>query len=711
MSVAESVTNSQVDEGFETELIDRFFNPKSYFLTRFLNAMRERESAESNPLDVVAVGLIVDQIIAAEDKKAVLESLDRFPTFRRYHEQLRQGIEFLQNGRLNTQQMMDVVGALAVSLADSLLELVQEEASRDELLNMLGIAPETPAPSVAPETVPEEAEEPAVEEQPVQAEEEPTNGEIGEAPWSYFRDDIEQKLHLLERHIERFARHPGDWAVFKQIKDDFRDLRDWSMIQGDEGIEAISHKILLLFEAVYMRGPEHRARILPVLQNALETLKEVNRAGRGSERLDIVRVMVHQIERQRRIYPEVLDEVPQSAPEKSAEAPPTAAPRAEEPPRSPGQESGATEPSFEKTFAEDAAGDPITSEMEFVEAEGSPLRDEEAPSGTEPAAAEPVKDEIRESELLSELISEHGDELRELDLPELESIEDSAAPAAEESPEELHLPGEDDAELMAILEELKQEQKRLDEESGGSQLVADMGGGDSAFDRYVARLEEEYESEVMGQEKPVPGGEPSGPPEKEAARSAPEPLKEEQEPPAGAAASPPESRPEPESGASGQDFVAEADMYFTFGRKALQNLMKDPDNRQALEDLELATYSLKILAERLGYRSVAEAFSLAEQLVQSRIENKIGLKPEQVNALVSLVHEIEQAGREQGLQDPARQRWLKKQIDTLRSWVGPSASPKKAGGSGESGRKTGEDPLDFLLFDDTSKFFKNLLSE
>jgi len=709
MIQAEATVEHKVEGDFEAELIDRFFNPRSYFLNRFLDVLREKETENSDPVQMVAVGLIVDQIINAEDKQSVLAELNRFPAFRRYHEQLQNGIQFLKNGRLTTQQMMDVVGALGSSLAEALLEIVQEEEGRNALLEMAGVAPEKPAPAEEESTA--ETYEPEVEmpEWAVQPEPE-TVPEVeaaaaDEAPWSFFKSDIDEKLHLLEKHLEQFARHPQDWGVFRTIKDDFRDLRDWSMIQGEEGIEAISHKILRLFEAVYARGAEHRARIVPILRDALETMKTVNRAGRGGERLDIVRVMVHQIERQRRLYPERLEEVATadagSKPERP-ERPPADSQSGSMPVEAPVQPEvpSPTEVEVEEEaarFLEEQ--EPITSEAELEESVHSGTGESEIEAA--PAADTSSADEvgaIRESELLSELMSEHGDELADLELPELGDL----AEELHEPPpaEEIHLPGEDDEELLSILSELKEDGDFGPSDEPAPEADLKISEEASRFDRQLEQLEEAYAKEIENESDKA--GE-------ETASSGEEKIVQTQaaEKTAGEA----EAAEVPSAG-SGQDFVSEADMYFTFGRKALQNLMKNPEDRQALEDLELATYSLKI-AERMTYREIARAFGLAEQLVQNRIEMRVGLKPEQVNALVTLVHEVEQAGREQTLTDPARQNWLKKQIEVLSAWVKPEEQQSEPEKDLENGKKSSgsEDPLDFLLFDDTSKFFKNLLSE
>ena len=88
----------------------------------------------------------------------------------------------------------------------------------------------------------------------------------------------------------------------------------------------------------------------------------------------------------------------------------------------------------------------------------------------------------------------------------------------------------------------------------------------------------------------------------------------------------------------------------------------------------------------------------------------------QVNTLYTIVTEIEQAGREQKLKETARKSWLEQQAETLKGWAeSPSAeipeeTPAHSGVANEK-PSSNDDPLDFLLFDDTSKYFKQLLRE
>ncbi|RKY79017.1 hypothetical protein DRQ12_04800, partial [candidate division KSB1 bacterium] len=70
-----SERNSQ--DNFQQELINRFFNPQSYFLYSFINELKNQESTLQHPSHVAIVGLLIDEIINAQDKVGLLEELSQ----------------------------------------------------------------------------------------------------------------------------------------------------------------------------------------------------------------------------------------------------------------------------------------------------------------------------------------------------------------------------------------------------------------------------------------------------------------------------------------------------------------------------------------------------------------------------------------------------------------------------------------------------------
>jgi hypothetical protein len=289
------VSDRQPNRTFESDLIDRFFDPKSYYLHGFMTHLKNKEVLLDDPVDTVAVGLMVDDIINSSNKIEKLKRLECYDQFNFYEQQLFEGIKYLKSSRLSSQQMMDIVGSLGKSFAETLLELISHKEHRKNLLCMVGLADEANSRS---EEI-EKSEENDLDHSPVITEKVVESD--SPEPWLFFKGDVSEKIEQLKKHVEKIEQKSDEMKVFSQIEYDFRDLRDWSMIQGDQGIEAISHKILLLFETV-TNAPDKQYQLLPILKDSLETIHAMNEAGKGSEHLDIVRVMAHQIDQQREIF-------------------------------------------------------------------------------------------------------------------------------------------------------------------------------------------------------------------------------------------------------------------------------------------------------------------------------------------------------------------------------------------------------------------------
>ena len=139
MSTIQTSPEQTNEAGFNETLLERFFNPKSYFLQKFMTSLNKSDSSVPETAHAVTVGLIMDEIINSENKLRLFKQLDQFDEFRRYHEQLDYGIDCLKNSRLTTQQMMDIVGALGQSLSSTLLDLLSKESTKSMLLDIFGL--------------------------------------------------------------------------------------------------------------------------------------------------------------------------------------------------------------------------------------------------------------------------------------------------------------------------------------------------------------------------------------------------------------------------------------------------------------------------------------------------------------------------------------------------------------------------------------------
>jgi hypothetical protein len=110
----------------------------------------------------------------------------------------------------------------------------------------------------------------------------------------------------------------------------------------------------------------------------------------------------------------------------------------------------------------------------------------------------------------------------------------------------------------------------------------------------------------------------------------------------------------------------------------------------------------------------------AENFIQKRISGEKKLKTDQINTLFSIVDELEKAGAEKSYTSPDRKEWFSNQELTLKNWMLPPSNQSKKNMQTSVQNKNkkslliqdqSEDPLDFLLFDDTSKYFKQLLKD
>jgi len=734
------ILERQTKNNFESDLIDRFFDPKSYYLHGFMTHLKNKEVLLDDPVDTVAIGLMVDDIINSSNKIERLKRLECYDQFNFYEQQLFEGIKYLKSSRLSSQQMMDIVGSLGKSFAETLLELISHQEHRKNLLSMVGLSDEDNRKS---EKIEKKVENEVIDSQEI-------SDKVVESdspePWLFFKGDVSEKIEQLKKHLEKVEQKPDEIKVFSQIEYDIRDLRDWSMIQGDQGIEAISHKILLLFETVNKNVPDKQYQMLPILKDSLETIHAMNEAGKGSEHLDVVRVMAHQIDQQREIFSnsqsveevssnqhlqyeleDHFENVEQTESDIIAENETNTVVEAD------------NQTEFEFSTDEDQTiqiindkeeselltdnkidkndkiefsssefdqTDPVESE-ESIEAEPEleiidselesnkldseqrkfnfdfKLNDEEKSNKTDnniDNVEQESFESIRESELLSELVSDNSDNLEELDFSDFEVSETESLDLNSDSElKNISLPGEDDEELLDIISDLKLEN---DKENNNQKAE------DSSID-FQNEISESIDSEKQLNEF-------------EQKNEQDEDLQTNNESNEKVFEDINDSNNLISNAKDGYDFVTEADIYFSFARKALQQLMKNSSEKQALEDMELACYSLKTISNKLDYTQIEKMMEYSERLIQNCISKKIGLKTEHINTLFSTIDELEKAGKDHVLNDSQHQKWLDNQEFLMEKWINET-SETQGNVATNSTNEDSEDPLDFLLFDDTSK--------
>ncbi len=765
---------------FHRELIDRFFNPKSYFLFSFIADLKNRESLLEKPENVAAIGLVVDEIINSENKFEKILDLTRIPGFDFFYHTLMEKVEYLRVAQLTTQQMMETVKTLGVTLAEAFEQIMADAESRAVLLEHVGIVLESGPASGKPVS---EAE---IEESTSQVEESPIEKKIdlsqldnlfaGEKqkeqspdPWDFFYEDVNGKLNQIDDLLNAFEQAPNDRALLSQIKANFQELREWAMIQGNEGIETIAMRLLIALNLALRTFSYRLGDIIPHVREAIQALREVNKFGWAGENLDIIPVVIRHLEL---LYSEIKNSAHPSAeapphaeqpfseepsvaePERKAEPNPVGeksqpdqetpeeislekdansskieaqlqefedpAPEPPTPDRQPEEmrsEIPPEEPALQETDSEEEFEEILVDsdfDLETLQEEVASGEQETPPEETvEEQEPEPIADESPSVDELSETVSEmeklyqemFPEEFEEEPAPQAEAPEEESRdesirdwnqpeepemkspqtpdvfpPAPEtdnpapEGKEELYLPGEEDDDLRQIMEEIAAEEEPVSQNPVEPKTTAE---GEPV-------LKAAQPQDTTAGQAPLESAQKAVPPKISA------PLLQR----------------------GGKDLVEEAEMYFQFTQKAFASLEKNPGLHRSFEDIELACYSLKILARKLGYLHVAKIAEKIEEIFKQVLSGELLLKPEQIGYLSTVMEALKKRGMENRLSDEKISAWaadvLKKmdQIQAVVPDVHQSVKPEDI-----KSEEPEEDPLEFLMYEDTGKYFKQLLDD
>ncbi len=778
---------------FHRELIDRFFNPKSYFLFSFITELKKREALLEKPENVAAIGLVVDEIIGSENKFGKILDLTRIPGFDFFYHTLLEKVEYLRVAHLTTQQMMETVKSLGVNLAEAFDRIMADPEARDALLKYVGIevetAPSSPPVEEAPrpesqQPIAEEAEAPAAGKEidlskldNLFADEQP--GPRAPDPWDFFYEDVNGKLNQIDALLDKFEASAHDRALLSEIKSNFQELREWAMIQGNEGIETIAMRLLIALNLALRTFSYPLNAIIPHVREAIKALREVNKFGWAGENLDIIPVVIRRLES---LYTEIKqtaagsEEAPAPAEQNSPESVPAAKTETEalpneEPVPEPEQavppvaEFGEEETSVLEEEPEEPAEPaefPVSAEEEIsIQAEETEISFPELTSEKPPEDSEEPEAKSGDKEEFEEILLEPDFDLGDLQEEPSESV---SANEAEESVARQEEPAAEPEEDLseAELSETVSEMERLYQEMFPEEFEEEAEYTNPPQMESESRIPEPENLETTGEvdsilgealddsllasepEEPEPAAEPetdlqlpgeedddlrqiieeisaeesfqptestaeeiSAPAaaeEKEKAVPEPEPPVEKQKP---VSEAPPELLQH-----GGRDFVEEADMYFQFTQKAFASLEKNPGLHRAFEDIELACYSLKILARKLGYIYVAKITEKIEEIFKSVLSGELLLTPEQIAYLSGIVVALKKRGLENRLSDEKVAGWAAEVLEKINQIknavpdVKKHAEPKKA-----EPETAEEDPLEFLMYEDTGKYFKQLLDD
>lgn len=125
---------------FEAELVRRFFHPKSYFYLCFSNQIESLTNSESESDATTAVNLInrlVTNLVSAGDAYAEWMQLVRQPGLEELQLLLSGKIIWLSQQSLNGAELKPAIDTIASALFIKILELVRQSESRQVILNFL----------------------------------------------------------------------------------------------------------------------------------------------------------------------------------------------------------------------------------------------------------------------------------------------------------------------------------------------------------------------------------------------------------------------------------------------------------------------------------------------------------------------------------------------------------------------------------------------
>jgi len=596
-----SERNSQ--DNFQQELINRFFNPQSYFLYSFINELKNQESTLQHPSHVAIVGLLIDEIINAQDKVGLLEELSQINSFREFYSFLSGKIEFLCTTQLTTSQMMETIRALSSRMVKTLCHMIEDEEAYRKLTERIGLDLTTDSNEQV--TKPEEIEAAALNEASeefVELEQEfseeqteqPQKKQTDRDPRDFFYSDVHRKLKDIE-NLLKSNEEKWDLKAFRRLQDDFQDLRDWSMIQGDEGIETISHKILELLQLLLSQDVSKWNKVLPVIQESVTFIYNLDDSKREG---DAIRALINQIEQ-----------------------------------------------------AYENINSPVT--------------------GPEIATTEEVEQVSTTEELEGSAETESVSEEMEQSLEE-ERRKKVCCTEAEPDAESLILPGEDDQNLLEAIELWANDDSDsgTSEETGAElidpKIFEDSPVDTQAFEKFIQELE--VDPEAAPEFSPVQSDEPG-------------------------------LEAQDEDGPYGSDLIKEAEMYFTFAKAALAELKQDITNKRACEDIELACYSLKILANKLGYELIGKVAGAMEGIMKAILAGEIELKKSHVVMMADILTRIEEMGKNNRFKSAKLEDWVKKVLDGLFS-IPKKDAPNSTTDFSFKQQQKEEDPLEFLMIDD-----------
>lgn len=133
-------------EGFYNELVRRFFHPQSFFYYSITHEI-DRLLADNQAMDKensLLLGNLIDKLVEAEDPVLALDELKNVSGFQEFLDRLSRGVEALKEADYDTERMKIEIQKLAQGLVLTAAKAFEDENSRLAFKNQFNIEEPTP---------------------------------------------------------------------------------------------------------------------------------------------------------------------------------------------------------------------------------------------------------------------------------------------------------------------------------------------------------------------------------------------------------------------------------------------------------------------------------------------------------------------------------------------------------------------------------------
>lgn len=208
---------------FEKELIRRFFNARSYFFLCLSERLREELPLDSpgSEEQYALVAALLERLQGAEDPRLELEGLAAIPEFRDYTNVLDRHIQLFKSRAMAADELKAAIEGLATHFLRALLSALRTPQGKNILSEYLGIREEQP-----PETHPDLV--------------------LAEGGKHFEETDfLEAHFHRIVEEQFAALRKGGRRALSRRLEGlraAFAAVREAAMIHGDEEIEVLCFK-------------------------------------------------------------------------------------------------------------------------------------------------------------------------------------------------------------------------------------------------------------------------------------------------------------------------------------------------------------------------------------------------------------------------------------------------------------------------------------